>query len=386
MRAAEHTNRHSHDLNDEQGHLTTIHATEPVVSRSINTSLVSINADAAVKDLASLPTSYFFTLVEAWFREDHCWIPILDHAHIQNCLSELPNQVFHIPDLVLRAIIACKIEYSSQAICLGYKGRKRLSLHLRSQVLTDAMASPSLDSIRALFIISLHDFGADNIPSTFNIMSMCRRTGEHIGTYHQLLQGIESQSPQQVGPPSLQMMTADNYHIAVTWCILSWDAVSSLGVSWRDDSAALTEHLSGIAFLTAPDFRDSFVAHVHLAAIGLQPVHEFNYAYGKGDHQILEGDTMATVEDMYWNLLMYVHGMPISGYTILADGAVDFDINHIFTRELAHATIIMIYQRYVLDDITQNTQLATDRCLEAYNQLIDVIRLALSANTSPCSN
>lgn len=372
--AAANTNTTQLESNDGQENSLPRPTRQPDQAVSVSSTHHSFNIDAAVKDLASLPTSYFFTLVEAWFREDHCWLPILDHAHVQNCLIDLPNQVFHIPDLVLRAIIALKIEYSSQAICLGYKGRKRLSLHLRSSVLTEAMASPSLDAIRALFVIALLDFGSDNIPSTFNIMSMCRRTGEHIGIFRQLLQRIESQSPQQVGPPSFQSMVADNYHIAITWCVLSWDAVSSLGVSWRDVTAALTDHLSGIAFLTTPDFRDSFVTHVHLTAIGLQPIHEFNYSYGKGEHQDLEGNTMAAVEDIYWNLLTYVHGIPASGYTIMADGAVDFDINHIFTRLLAHATIIMVYQRFILDDTTQNTQLARDRCLESYNQLVDVIR------------
>lgn len=332
------------------------------------------NASAAVADLMTLPHSYFVTLAELWFKEDASWLPILDYDHIQNSLAALPQPVNHIPDVVLRAVITLKLTYSSQAISLGYNGRRRLSAHLRSEVLSEAMSTPSLSSIRAMFIIAFLDYGSDNIPSTLNIMSMCRRTGEHIGIFRQLLQRIEAQSPQQVGPPSRDNFASDDSQIAQTWGILSFDAVSSLGVSWRDTSAALATHLSGIAYVSAPNFRDSFVTHVHLASIGLQPVHEFFFEYANGAHQILEDQTLTVTEDMYQNLMSYVHGLPASGYTILEDGAVDFEINHVFTRLLSNAATIMIYQRYALNENDSNRQLAQDRCMESYDQLKELVR------------
>lgn len=245
-------------------------------------------------------------------------------------------------------------------------------MHLRSQVLVEAMAKPCLSSIQALFIIALLDCGSDDIPSTFNIMSMCRRTGEHIGIYRQLLVRIESQSPAQVGPPNREF-AMDNIPIAMTWVILANDAVSSLGVSWRDTSAALADHLLSVAYLSAPDFRESFSTHIHLCAIGLRPVHEFFFAYGKGEHQILDDQALATTEDMYQNLKSYINGMPTPHYTVLSDGLVDYDINYIFSRHLSNGAVIMIYQRYVLDEVG-NVQLARDRCMESYHQIVDIIR------------
>lgn len=327
--------------------------------------------NAAIDDLISLPHSYFSILADLWFKEDHNWLPILDHDHIRQSLAELPFPVDHIPDIVLRAIMALKIAYSSQAISLGYKGRERLSQHLRAEVLAEAMATPSLNSIRAMFIIAMLDFGSDNIPSTFNIMSMCRRTGEHIGIFRQLLERVEAQSPEHVGPPSREAFL-DNAQIAQTWAVVSFDAVSSLGVPWRDASASLVDHFSGIAFVSAPDFRDSFVTHVHLSAIGIQPVHEFFVAYARKQHTTLEGTTLAATEDIYQNLRSYLQGIPTSGYTILADGVVDFDINHIFTRLLCNTAIIMIYQLFL--DGEQNFDLARDRCMDAYFQMIDIVR------------
>ncbi|KAK5093142.1 hypothetical protein LTR70_004923 [Exophiala xenobiotica] len=330
------------------------------------------DTNAATADMMSLPLSFFYTLAELWFTEDHKWVPILERDHIRNSLAALHNPVDQIPDVVLRAVIALKIAYSSQAICLGYKGRRRLSMYLRSQVLVEAMAKPSLSSIQALFIVALLDIGSDDIPSAFNIMSMCRRTGEHIGIFRQLLVRIQSQSPAQVGPPDREFVM-DNISIAVTWAVIAVDAVSSLGVSWRDTSVDLADHLLSVAYLSAPDFRESFNTHIHLCAIGIRPVHEYFLAHSKGEHQVLEDQALATTEEMYQNLMSYINGMPTPTYTVLADGVVDYDINYIFSRMLSNGAVIMIYQRYVLDGVG-HVQLAKERCIDSYHQIVDVIR------------
>ncbi|KAK5954606.1 hypothetical protein OHC33_004328 [Knufia fluminis] len=347
--------------------------------RTTEPSNVITDTNAAVADLMTLPLSYFYTLADAWFNDEHRWAPILRYDHIQSSLRALPNPVDHIPDVALRAVITLKITYSSPAIALGYRGRRRLSMHLRSQVLVEAMAKPSLGSIQALFIIALLDCGSDDIPSTFNIMSMCRRTGEHIGLFRQLLLRIESLSPAQVGPPSRES-AKDNIPIAMTWCILAVDAVSSLGVSWRDSSAALADHLLSVAYLSAPDFRESLSTHIHLCAIGLQPVHEFFFAYANGEHQVLEDQALTITEDMYQNLMSYINGMPAPHYTILEDGAVDYNINYIFSKHLSNGAVIMIYQRYVLDEVG-DVQLARERCMNSYHQIVDIIRNISDADT-----
>lgn len=342
-------------------------------SRPVNREDYSTITDTAVTDLMSLPQAYFRSLADFWFSENQHWIPILDRNLIQASLDTLPDPVTHIQDVVLRAVVALRIAYSSQAICLGYEGRRRLSLQLRSQVLIEAMASPSLKSAQALLVIALLDYGSDDIPSTFGILAMVRRMGENIGIFRQLLTRIETQSPAQVVPTAGEALTSDSASVALTWAIVSFDTVAGLGVSWRDASSALFDHLSGIAYLNVPDFRDSFRTHIHLSAIGLQPVHEFITAYANGEHQILESETLRLTDDLYRNMISYVQGLPASGYTTLADGDIDFDINHVFTRLLSHATIIVIYQRFLLNE-HGSFQLARDRCSESYNELIDIIR------------
>lgn len=331
------------------------------------------SSSAVVADLMSLPRAFFHSLADYWFNENQHWLPILERTYIQSSLDALPEPIDHIPDVVLRALIALRIAYSSQAICLGYEGRRRLSLHLRSQVVMEAMGSPSLKSAQALHIIALLDYGSDEIPSTFGIMAMTRRMGENIGIFRQLLSQIETQSPMQVLPAAGESLAGGGASIALTWAIVSFDTVSGLGLSWRDASSALFEHLSSIAYLDTPCFRDSFRIHVHLAAIGLQPAHEFITAYAKGDHQKLEGQTMTLADELYRSMTSYVQGLPASGYTTLADGDIDFDINHVFTRLLANATIITIYERYALAE-NGDFELARDRCNHSCDELVDIVR------------
>lgn len=327
----------------------------------------------AVADLMSLPRAYFYSLADHWFNENQHWLPILERASIQASLDTLPDPVDHIPDIVLRALIALRMAYSSQAICLGYHGRRRLSLHLRSQVVMEAMSNPSLKSAQGLHIIALLDYGSDDVPSTFGIMAITRRIGETIGLFRQLLSRIETQSPTHILPAASGSVAGGSASIALTWAIISFDTVAGLGLSWRDASSALFDHLSGIAYLDVPNFRDSFKTHVHLAAIGLQPAHDFITAYAKGDYQVLEGETLALADNLYQSMKSYSRELPASGYTTLEDGDIDFDINHVFTRLLSNATIVTIYERFAFDE-NDNSEMARDRCIQSCNELIDVVR------------
>ena len=330
-------------------------------------------SDAAITDLMTLPHTYLYTLADLWFKETQPWSPILSQEHIQTALEALPTPVDYIEDIELRALLALEIAYSTQAIILGYHGRRRLSQHLRAQVLTEAMSNVSISSLRALIIIAFLDYGDDNIPSVMSLLSVCRRTCEHLGLFRKLLTQIEAESPAQVGPPSAGDSGGAFDAVAVAWGTLALDAVSSLGVSWRDVSAALVDHLSSVAYLTAPDLRDSYRTHVHLAAIGLQPVHAFMDDCARQNPLNVDGDLLAKCDEIYTNLMSYVQSQPTASYTLLADGVVDFDPNLYHTIILAHSTVIIFYQR-LIDFEARTPQIAISRCMQACEDLVMSIR------------
>lgn len=318
-----------------------------------------------------------YTLAETWFKENHTWCPMLSYDHIMEAVANLPTPIDYVEDIELRAVLALELSYATQAICLGYHGRWRLSQYLRSQVLADAISQPSLSSVRALIILGLMDYGQDNIASTFSLMSVCRRTCEHLGLFQKLLSQIEGESPAQVGPPPADTSGGDAHMISVTWGTLALDAVSTLGVSWRDVSAALVDHLASIAYVSTPYLRDSYRAHMHLAAIGLQPVHHFLHDLHRSPpvHPLPpDSPTLLKCDEIHTNLLGYIHSHPRTSYTILENGLVDFDPNLIHTEVVVYSTIIIIYQP-LIDFATSEPSIALSRCLDVCNEaMVTLIR------------
>jgi hypothetical protein len=328
----------------------------------------------------SLPPAYLHTLVDLFFKETQPWMPIMNRQQLQIALDELPVPLTHIDDMVLKAVVALQVAYSSQAIILSYHGRYRLSQYLRAQVVEEAFSKPSSRSLQALLVVAILDYGSDNIPSTFSLMSVCRRICENIGLFRKLLNQMQKQSPAQVGPPAIETEPGGEIAIPLTWACLALDAVSTLGISWRDVSAAVMEHLSSVAYVSTPDLRDSFRSHIHLAAIGLQPVHNFLYEHEQGRYKDNQARAFATCDEIYNNLMNYVHAQPPTSYTLLADGLIDFDPNLVLTGVLSHASVIILYARLIEGEGSTCNEIPLQRCLQACEEIVMALRTVSDAD------
>jgi hypothetical protein len=75
--------------------------------------------------------------------------------------------------------------------------------------------------------------------------------------------------------------------------------------------------------------------------------------------------------------MAYLPTQVSTSYTLLVDGAVDFDINTVLTKILAHSSIIVLYQRFVdTSNLNPDSQphVAVQRCMQAYKEIVTVIR------------
>ena len=329
----------------------------------------------AVRILREVPISLFGSLVDLWFKECQPWFPILKRSKLEQSLEQLVAPVEGIDDIVLRALIALSFSHSSAAVIYGYKGRRQVSAHLRADVLVEAMAKVSLDSLQALLIIAVLDYGNDDIPSTWSLLSVCRRLCEQLGLFRRLLtQMQENNTPGQMELPSREAFEGEELAIPLTWVLSALDSSTTLGASWRDASAALMEHISSIAYISAPDLRDSFVTHVHLAAIGLQPVH--TYLYDQKNRTVTDDATIATVDEIYHNLMSY-GPMNTGTYTYLPDGTIDFDCMSALTSILIDGSVITLYGRHL--DLSTSTPgpgqaTAIERCSQACKNMVGTVR------------
>ena len=79
----------------------------------------------------------------------------MKRSKLEQSLAALTVPVERIDDIVLRALIALGFNHSSAAIAYGYSGRRQVSSHLRAEVLIEAMAKVSLESLQALLIVAI---------------------------------------------------------------------------------------------------------------------------------------------------------------------------------------------------------------------------------------
>lgn len=129
--------------------------------------------------------------------------------------------------------------------------------------------------------------------------------------------------------------------------------------------------------LSIPDIRDSFRTHVHLCAIGLQPLHSFINDYEVSSLPQSEAAALPACDEIYQQLMAYLPAQISTGCTLLADSAVDFDINTVFTKILAHSSIITLYQRFVnARNLNPDSppHVAVQRCMQACEEIVMVIR------------
>ena len=71
--------------------------------------------------------------------------------------------------------------------------------------------------------------------------------------------------------------------------------------------------------------------------------------------------------------MSYVHSQPNTSYTLLADGAVDFDPSLVHTSVLTYGAIIIFYQ-VLVDFYTNTPQIAIERCNQACEGMVNTIR------------
>jgi len=140
------------------------------------------------------------------------------------------------------------------------------------------------------------------------------------------------------------------------------------------------DHLSSVAYVSTPDLRDSFRSHIHLAAIGLQPLHNFLYEHEQGQYNQGQARAFATCDEIYHNLMNYVRAQPPSSYTLLADGLIDFDPNLVLTSVLSHASVIIVYARLIEGEGSSCNEIPLQRSLQACEDLAMALRTVSDAD------
>jgi hypothetical protein len=111
---------------------------------------------------------------ELWFGEYNTWFPLMHQQTLTRCLEGFTNLAGTGRPLVLQAITAATIESSSRSEMVQ-EDVKDLRIKLKESAILAALNSPCLDSIQALLVLSMLQYGNGCMTEAGNLLAMCRK-------------------------------------------------------------------------------------------------------------------------------------------------------------------------------------------------------------------
>jgi hypothetical protein len=109
-----------------------------------------------------------------WFEEYHAWFPLMHQETLARCLEGFTTMSDTGRPLVFQAITAATLESTSRQNLMT-EDAKALRNSLKDTTILAALNSPSLDSIQALLVLSMLQYGNSCLTEAGNLLAMCRK-------------------------------------------------------------------------------------------------------------------------------------------------------------------------------------------------------------------
>ena len=105
----------------------------------------------------------------------HPWFPILHQPSLLEILQTSPILSSTIQYIVFKAIAAVTLPQSYHTDSITNDQRQQCSDDLRSQVVMEAISHLSLQSLQAVLILTIRDFGAGRLSEFWNLVALAKR-------------------------------------------------------------------------------------------------------------------------------------------------------------------------------------------------------------------
>jgi hypothetical protein len=109
-----------------------------------------------------------------WFEKYHPWFPLLHRQTLSQCLDDSADIASTGRPLVLQAIVAATLE-STESVNATPKSPHDQGKELKNVTVLAALNAPCLDSIQALLVLSMVQYGNGCITEAGNLLAMCRK-------------------------------------------------------------------------------------------------------------------------------------------------------------------------------------------------------------------
>jgi hypothetical protein len=196
-----------------------------------------INVDGIVTGDETLPQPVLSELLDAWFIDYYRWIPILHKPSLMDTIQNVHPLQESPLYIVFKAITAVTVTDTHRTRLNGLSdhGRQRLVLYFRRQVVEEAMGRLSLQSLQALLIITIFDYGAGRFSESWNLVSLCKGMAMQLGL-RDLIQDDRSKKIFTVPPRMLSQprnAIEQEERVRAYWMTEALDGYTTLGASWN---------------------------------------------------------------------------------------------------------------------------------------------------------
>ncbi|KAL4883411.1 hypothetical protein BJY04DRAFT_216235 [Aspergillus karnatakaensis] len=172
-----------------------------------------------------------------WFDKYHPWFPIFHRDTVHKRCQNLSSESGIVIPLIYKAMAAAVVHSCTLDRTATILQQRRLSEKMRDKAILAGMRNASIESLQALLIISIIEYGDGRTSQFSSLITICRRMGAQIGlhdlvTYHCLKFGAyDSSAPPQVLCRPTTAVELEGY-IRAFWAMEAIGLALTLGAAW----------------------------------------------------------------------------------------------------------------------------------------------------------
>ncbi|KAF2202245.1 hypothetical protein GQ43DRAFT_392578 [Delitschia confertaspora ATCC 74209] len=355
-------------------------------------------------DFDPLTANVLNELCAVWFEKYHSWFPILHGPSLMDVLQTAPVLSNTAHYNVFKAIAAVTIPHSYRSDSLTNDQRRQCSEELRGQVVMDSISQLSLQSLQALLILTIRDYGSGRLSECWNLVALAKRMSTQLGYRDMVANYCDnfnqlSTIPPRILPLPVSLVNKEE-RIRAYWMVEVLDGSSTLGAAWnlnisRPENTALLPCSDTVftfpeALISVWSFGEAEISSAHswyviLVTRELWHVHCFLQK---------TFDTHSATERVRWQteckgvdqqLVEWRTKFEEAIMQVRAESGNTYDPNVIQTQCIMDLAIISLYQRLALppaglEEAQEPWYHAIQRCLDACGDMTTVLRVVDDAN------
>ncbi|KAF2656749.1 hypothetical protein K491DRAFT_691794 [Lophiostoma macrostomum CBS 122681] len=337
-------------------------------------------------------------LCTTWFQKYHAWFPILHQPSLLEVLQTSSDLSTTMYSIVFRAIAVVAIPHWGQTAALTSEQRHKLSDDLRGQIVMESISHLSLQSLQAVLMLTIRDWGLGRLIEFWNLVALAKRMGTQLGLRDLVANHCDNYNQLSSLPPRMlplpNSLVNKEEKIRAYWMTEVLDCSSTVGAAWnvnisKPENTGLLP-CSDImwafpeAIISAWSFGDfetpsTYSLYVMLVTNELYHVHQFlqqSFDTQSVTERIRQQQECKTIDE---RLIGWRSRFAVASLRMSVENSGSYDANVVLTQCTLDLSIISLYQRLAflpssVGDDQGPWYHAIQRCLDACDGITNTLR------------